>query len=127
MKTFEVRWIANGQSQNSITVDAFSATAARDQVQTMYGNLPGFNVRYVDDITGYKKEVYSEMYKPSEYDSSSSGFDSWGEFVGTCIGFIAAVPIIYGLFTMPSGIFFIAIGVFLAWVAIQVAVKIDGY
>lgn len=125
MKTFEVRWIANGQSQNSITVDAFNAISAKDQVQSMYGNLPGFNVRYVDDITGCKKEVYSEMYRPSEY--SSSGFNSWGEFIGTCIGFVAVVPLIYGLFTMPSGIIFILIGAFLAWVAIQVAAKIDGY
>ena len=127
MKTFEVRWIANGQSQNSITVDAFSATAATDQVKAMYGNLPGFNVRYVDDITGYKKEVYEETYRHSEYDSSSSSFDTVGEFVGTCIAFVAMAMILYGLFTMPGGIFFIILGVVLGWAGLKVALKIDGY
>lgn len=127
MKTFEVRWIAERQSLTSMEVTAFDSTAAEDQVTAMYGSLPGFRVHYITDITGYKKEVYEEMYRPSEHNSSSSSFDTVGEFVGTCIAFVAMFIILYGLFTMPGGIFFIILGVILGWVGLQVALKIDGY
>lgn len=128
MKTFEVRWIAERQALTSMEVNAFDSTAAEDQVTAMYGSLPGFRIHYITDITGYKKEVYEEMYRPSEYDSSSSsGFDTAGEFVGTCIAFVAMAMILYGLFTMPGGIFFIILGAVLGWAGLQVALKIDGY
>lgn len=126
-KLYEVSWTSPTQGAVRTEVSALNTFAAREQVESMYAHVDGFSVVYVKPVTEEVSYVRENNYtQPSHYEAGS-GFDSWGEFVGTCIMLVAMAIILYGLFTLPNGLLFLILGALLAWVAIKVALKIDGY
>jgi len=129
-KLYEVNWTSPTQGVVRTEVSALNTFAAREQVESMYAHVDGFSVVYVKPVTeevSYVRENNYTQPDQSSYYEAGSGFDSWGEFVGTCIMLVAMAIILYGLFTLPNGLLFFILGAFLAWVAIKVALKIDGY
>lgn len=117
---YKVDWSSPRQGIQSTTVEALNLTAAREQVESMYAHIDGFNVFCVSPV--FEKKEYKESEETHSYESSDSGSD---DEISTIIGggaLAAGVFIaVFGLFTLPTGIIAMVIGGAVGWIGWKVA------
>jgi hypothetical protein len=121
---YKVDWSSPRQGIQSTTVDAINLTAAREQVESMYAHIEGFNAFCVSPV--FEKKEYSE---PQQSHSSSSSSESSGggsdDDFSTMIGGGALAAgffiVLFGLFTLPTGIIAMVIGGAVGWIGWKVA------
>jgi hypothetical protein len=119
---YKVDWTSPRQGIRSTTVDALNMGAAREQVESMYAHIDGFKAYCVSPVFDKKEESQSSS---SEYNSNSS--DSVGgepDDPSTIIagGSVALgiAAILYGMFTLPTGILAMIIGGAIGWLGWKV-------
>jgi hypothetical protein len=116
---YKVDWTSPRQGIRSTTVDALGPMQAKEQVESMYAHIEGFNAFCVSPV--FEKKEYSEPQESyssgsSNNDSSSGGDgDSFSTMIGAGAFFIAAIAILFGLFTLPSGIGAMLVGGAIGW------------
>lgn len=121
---YKVDWNSPRQGIRSTTVDALGPTQAKEQVESMYAHIEGFNAFCVSPV--FEKKEYSEpeqSYSSSSSSESSVGGD--GDDFSTMIGSAALAAggfiALFGLFTLPTGIIAMVIGGAVGWVGWKVA------
>lgn len=112
----KVAWSSPSQGIQSTEVEALNAFAAREQVESMYAHVKGFNVIYTTPVFEKKESQEPEQ----SYDSSSSSddgisFDSVSEFVATAAIMAGGFVALFGLFTLPAGILAMILGGGIGW------------
>ena len=119
---YKVDWTSPRQGIQHTTVEAISLTAAKEQVESMYAHIEGFNAYCVSPV--FEKKEYSQPQQSSNSDSSSSV----GGEVDDPSTMIASIAILggfamafYGLFTLPTGIVAMIIGGAVGWVGWKLA------
>lgn len=114
---YKVDWISPRQGYRSTTVDALGPMQAEEQVESMYAHIDGFRVNCVSPI--FEKEEYSEpeeSYTPSYESSGGSGDDFSATIAGVGI-LIGGCFILYGMFSLPSGILAMILGGGIGWLS----------
>ena len=120
---YKVDWSSPLQGIQSTTVEALNLTAARQQVESMYAHIEGFNAFCVSPV--FEKQEYSEPEQ--SYSSNSESYDSGGsdDEISTLIGGAALAAggfiALFGLFTLPTGIIAMVIGGAVGWIGWKVA------
>lgn len=117
---FKINWNSPVQGSQSTTVDAINTFAAREQFNSMYGNIKGLNIISIGPV--FEKEEYSEPEESYSSESSGGGSDDdlstiIGGGVVAAGGFIA----LFGLFTLPAGIIAMVIGGAVGWIGWKLA------
>lgn len=118
---YKVDWTSPRQGIQSTTVDALNMSAAREQVESMYAHIDGFNAYCVSPV--FEKQERSEPEQSYNYSSESSGGDAedFSVMIGgaaVAAGFFIAL---FGLFTLPTGIVAMVIGGAVGWIGWKVA------
>ena len=115
---YKVDWTSPRQGIRSTTVDAINLSAAKEQVESMYAHIEGFNAYCVSPV--FEKEERDEPQRSSTSDSSSSSVGGDADDPSTMIatlGILGGVAVaFYGLFTLPTGIVAMVIGGVIGWI-----------
>jgi hypothetical protein len=122
---YKVDWSSPKQGIRSTTVDALNMTAAKEQVESMYAHIEGFKAFCVSPV--FEKKEYSEPQQsyssvtPNSDSGSGGDGDSFSTMIGAASFFIAAIAILFGLFTLPSGIGAMLVGGAIGWLGWKLA------
>jgi hypothetical protein len=119
---YKVAWSSPRQGICSTTVDALGPMQAQEQVESMYAHIDGFRFISTSPVFDKKEpESYDDDYEPSYSESSggddddfSTGIASVGLLVGGCV-------ILFGLFTLPTGIGAMLLGGAIGWLSWKLA------
>ena len=115
---YKVDWTSPRQGIRSTTVDAINLSAAKEQVESMYAHIEGFNAYCVSPV--FEKEERDEPQRSSTSDSSSSSVGGDADDPSTMIatlGILGGIAVaLYGLFTLPAGIIAMVIGGGIGWI-----------
>jgi hypothetical protein len=120
---YKVSWNSPRQGIRSTTVDALGPMQAQEQVESMYAHIDGFRINHVAPVFEKQKtyESYGQQPIKVELVESSGSDDDFSTGVAT-LGFgIAAVAILWGLFTLPSGIGVMLLGGAIGWLGWKLA------
>lgn len=110
---YKVDWTSPRQGIRSTTVEALGLNQAKEQVESMYGNIEGFKVYCVSPVFEKQESTSSHgdvSINNSHTYSSSSGMGDISGVVGTLSLFAGGVIAIFGLITLPSGIVALVVG-----------------
>jgi hypothetical protein len=120
---YKVAWSSPRQGIQSTTVDALGIMQAREQVESMYAHIEGFNFISASPVFEKKERSEPEQSYNSEssYSSSDSDGDDFSTMVGTAAFFVAGIAILWGLFTLPSGIGAMLLGGAIGWLGWKLA------
>ena len=113
---FEVKWTANNQVIESDYVNSLNNSGAEAQVVSMRGNMPGFRVIGVYAVN--ETRDFSSYQTSNNDNDNVDRSDSPYELSGTIatFGILGGfVLMLFGLFSMPSGIIAFFIGGFVGW------------
>jgi hypothetical protein len=121
---YKVDWSSPRQGIQSTTVEALGPMQAKEQVNSMYAHIEGFNAFCVSPV--FEKQERSEpqqSYSSSSSSESSGGGsdDDFSTMIGggaLAAGFFIAL---FGLFTLPTGIIAMVIGGAVGWIGWKVA------
>jgi hypothetical protein len=120
---YKVVWNSPRQGIQSTTVDALGPMQAEEQVESMYAHIDGFRINHVSPV--FEKKEYSEPEQSysseSSYSESSSSDDDFSASIGGAGLFVAACLILFGLFTLPSGIGAMLLGGAVGWLSWKMA------
>lgn len=120
---FKVAWTSPRQGIQSTTVDALNTFAAQEQVESMYAHIDGF--RLISTSPVFEKKERSEPQQSysseSSYNSSSGSDDDFSASIGGAGLFVAGCLILFGLFTLPTGIGAMLLGGVIGWLSWKVA------
>jgi hypothetical protein len=122
---YKVSWSSPRQGIQTTTVDALNPFAAREQVESMYAHLDGFS--FISTSPVFEKEEYESSYdsEPSRSESGG-GDDDFSTVIGGTSFFLAGCAILWGLFTLPSGIVAMVVGGAIGWIGWKVAYWLSG-
>jgi hypothetical protein len=115
---YKVEWTSPRQGIQSTTVDALNLTAAKEQVESMFTHIEGFNVFCVSPVFEKKESLQPQQSYRSESSysgSDNSGSDEFSTIVGTAAFFVAGAAFLWGLFTLPTGIGAMLVGGAIGW------------
>ena len=120
---YKVSWNSPRQGICSTTVDALGPMQAQEQVESMYAHIDGFRINHVSPV--FEKKEYSEPQQsyssePS-YNESSSSDDDFSVMIGGGAFALGGVIILFGLFTLPSGIGAMLLGGAIGWLGWKVS------
>jgi hypothetical protein len=116
---YKVDWSSPRQGIRSTVVDALGPMQAQEQVESMYAHIEGF--RFISTSPVFEKKEQPEQQQSYSSGSSNSDVSSGGDVddFSTMIGagsfFIAAIAILFGLFTLPTGIGAMLVGGAIGW------------
>lgn len=119
---YKIVWNSPLQGSQSTIVDAINTFAAREQFNSMYGEIKGLNVVSISPV--FEKKEHLEPQQSYNYSSESSGGGSGDDFstiIGggaIALGFFIAL---FGLFTLPVGIIAMVIGGGVGWIGWKLA------
>jgi hypothetical protein len=119
---FKIAWSSPIQGIQYTTVDALNTFAAREQFESMYGNIEGLSIISIGPV--FDKKEYSEPEESYNVQSESSGGESDYDFSAVigggsiAAGFFIAI---FGLFTLPTGIIAMVVGGAVGWVGWKLA------
>ena len=112
---YQINWNSPLQGAQSTTIDAINTFAAREQFDSLYGNVKGINVISISPV--FEREKHEEPEQSYIHESSSGGdVDDPSVMIATVAIFGGAILGLYGLFTLPSGIGALILGGALGWV-----------
>jgi len=112
---YQINWNSPLQGAQSTTIDAINTFAAREQFNSLYGNVKGINVISISPV--FEREKHEEPEQSYVRESSSGGdADDPSVMIATVAIFGGAILGLYGLFTLPSGIGALILGGALGWV-----------
>ena len=120
---YKVAWSSPRQGIQSTTVDAINTFAAQEQVESMYAHIDGFRLISTSPVFEKQKSYEPEpFHEPDSYsynggdsdDDISAGIGGAGLFVAGCL-------ILFGLFTLPTGIGAMLLGGAIGWLSWKVA------
>jgi hypothetical protein len=121
---YKVSWNSPRQGIQSTTVDALGPMQAQEQVESMYAHIDGFRLISTSPVFE-KKETTSpkQSYTSTSVQSSSSSSDGddFSTIIGAASFFIAAIAILFGLFTLPTGIGAMLVGGAIGWLGWKLA------
>jgi hypothetical protein len=120
---YQIAWNSPIQGAQSTTVDAINTFAAREQFESMYGNIDGLNVISISPVFDREESPQpQESYGSNESSSSSSSYDyDLSSSVGT-LAIVAGVIIAFlGFFALPAGIVAMVIGGAVGWLGWKLA------
>jgi hypothetical protein len=120
---FKVAWSSPRQGIQSTTVDALGPMQAQEQVESMYAHIDGFRFISTSPVFEKKEEPEQQQSYSSESSNndSSGGVDSFSTLIGAGSFFIAAIAILFGLFTLPTGIGAMLVGGGIGWLGWKLA------
>jgi hypothetical protein len=122
---FKVDWTSPKQGIRSTTVEAINMGAAREQVESMYAGIEGFNAFCISPVFDKIKPSELQQGQKSSITRSPTSEGSDDEFLSTSIGGLAialgAACALLGLLTMPLGIFAILAGAAVGWLGMKLA------
>jgi len=111
---YQINWNSPLQGAQSTTIDAINTFAAREQFDSLYGNVKGINVISISPV--FEREKHEEPEQSYDYERSSGGDDDDPSvMIATVAIFGGAILGLYGLFTLPSGIGALILGGALGW------------
>lgn len=115
---YKVAWSSPLQGIKSTEVDALNMGAAREQVESMYAHIDGFSFISVSPV--FEKKEYSEPEQSysseSSYRESGDGDgDDFSTMIGTAAFTVGGFIILFGLFTLPTGIGAMLVGGAIGW------------
>ena len=109
---YKVDWSSPRQGIQSTTVEALGPMQAKEQVNSMYAHIEGFNAFCSEP---------QQSYSSSSESSGGGSDDDFSTIIGggaLAAGFFIAL---FGLFTLPTGIIAMVIGGAVGWVGWKVA------
>lgn len=113
---YKVDWVSPRQGVQSTTVDALNMSAAREQVESMYSNVDGFNAFCVSPVFDKKEEPqYSSSTHSSEYAGYTGEPDDISTIVAAGAVTLGGFIILLGFFILPAGILAWIIGGAIGW------------
>ncbi len=122
---FKVDWTSPKQGIRSTTVEAINMTAAKEQVESMYAGIEGFNAFCISPVFDNFKPSKHQQEQESRTIPNSTSEGSDDESLSTSIGGLAitlgAAIALLGLLTMPLGIFAILAGSAVGWLGMKLA------
>lgn len=119
---YKVDWTSPTQGIRSTTVDALNMTAAREQVESMYAHIKGFNAFCVSPVFDREEQPEQQQSSSRSYSNSGGGgIDELSTLIATAGFFVGGGAFLLGLFTLPSGIVAMVIGGAVGWVGWKVA------
>jgi hypothetical protein len=113
---YKVAWSSPRQGIQSTTVDALNVFAAQEQVESLYAHIDGFKIISTSPV--FEKQERSEPEQSYTPESSSSGGgepDDFSTMIGGGAFALGGFIILFGLFTLPSGIGAMLIGGAIGW------------
>ena len=120
---YNVSWNSPRQGIRSTTVDALGPMQAQEQVESMYAHIDGFRINHVAPV--FEKKEYSEPKQSysseSSYSESSSSDDDFSVMIGGGAFALGGFIILFGLFTLPSGIGAMLLGGAIGWLGWKVS------
>ena len=119
---YKVSWNSPRQGIQSTTVEALGPMQAQEQVESMYAHIEGFRINHVSPVFENKKYSEPEESYSSSYESSGGGdADDFSTMIGGAALAAGGFIILFGLFTLPTGIGAMIIGGAIGWVGWKVA------
>ena len=120
---YKVAWNSPRQGIQSTTVDALNTFAAQEQVESMYAHIEGFRLISTSTVFEKKESPQPQQSYRSEssYTSSSSGNDDFSTMIGAGAFALGGFIILFGLFTLPSGIGAMLVGGVIGWLGWKLA------
>ena len=120
---YKVAWSSPRQGIQSTTVDALGIMQAREQVESMYAHIDGFNFISASPVFEKQKtyESYGQQPIKVELVESSGSDDDLSAGIGGAGLFVAACFILFGLFTLPTGIGAMLLGGAIGWLSWKLA------
>jgi hypothetical protein len=118
---FKIAWCSPTQGIQSTTVDALNSFAAREQVESMYAHIDGFSFISVSPVFENNESQSPRTSESSYTESSGGGIEDFSTMIGS--GAIAAggFIILFGMFTLPTGIVAMVVGGAVGWVGWKLA------
>ena len=117
---YKIAWSSPTQGIQSSTVDAINTFAAKEQFESMYGQIDGLNVISISPL--FEEEEYSEPEQSySSGSSSGESSDSLSSVIGGGAFFVGFVIVIFGMFSLPTGIVAMIVGGAVGWIGWKVA------
>lgn len=114
MRKFLVTWTANGQGGNKPVVFARDFGAARAQIESLYGGMPGFMIISNQEIFENEELPTSTTYSDAfSTDNVGPGISDAKDAASVFGLVLSALVILFGLITLPFGvgILFIIVGI----------------
>jgi hypothetical protein len=120
---YKVVWNSPRQGIQSTTVDALGPMQAEEQVESMYAHIDGFRINHVTPV--FEKQTthvsYGQQPIKVELVESSGSDDDFSASIGGAGLFVAGCLILFGLFTLPSGIGAMLLGGAVGWLSWKVS------
>lgn len=117
---YKIAWSSPTQGIQSSTVDAINTFAAKEQFESMYGQIDGLNVISISPL--FEKEEYSEPEQSySSGSSSGESSSSFSDMIGGGAFFVGFIIVIFGMFSLPTGIVAMIVGGAVGWIGWKVA------
>lgn len=117
---YKVSWSSPRQGIQTTTVEALNPFAAQEQVESMYAHIGGFSFISTSPVFE-KKEPESYYDSEPSYSESGGGNDDFSTVIGGASFLLAGCAILWGLFTLPSGIAAMVVGGAIGWIGWKVA------
>jgi hypothetical protein len=119
---YKVAWSSPRQGIKSTTVDALGPMQAQEQVESMYAHIEGFSFISASPVFDKQEpESYDDDYEPSYTQSSDSDDDDFSTMIGAGAFALGGFIILFGLFTLPTGIGAMLLGGAIGWLGWKVA------
>ena len=121
---YKVAWSSPRQGIQSTTVDALGIMQAREQVESMYAHIEGFNFISASPVFEKKERSEPEQSYVSGSSSSSSGGgdgDDFSTMIGTASFVVGGFIILFGMITLPVGSGAMIIGGAVGWLGWKLA------
>jgi hypothetical protein len=120
---YKVSWNSPRQGIRSTTVDALGPMQAQEQVESLYAHIDGF--RLISTSPVFEKKERSEPQQSysseSSYNSSSGSDDDFSTTIGGVALALGGFIILFGLFTLPTGIGAMLLGGAIGWLGWKLA------
>jgi hypothetical protein len=119
---YKVAWSSPRQGIQSTTVDALNTFAAQEQVESMYAHIDGFRLISTSPVFDKKEPESSyDDYEPSYTEESGGDDDDFSVMIGGGAIALGGFIILFGLFTLPSGIGAMLLGGAIGWLGWKLA------
>lgn len=114
---YKVDWYSPKQGPRSTEVEAISSYAAKEQVDSMFGEIEGYKSYSVVAVFEEKSQNNNLSENYNSHTPSSSDSDDFSATI-TGVGFlVAGIAILWGLFTLPTGIGAMLLGGAIGWLS----------
>lgn len=110
---FKACWSSPVQGIQYTEIDAINAVAAKQQMESLYGNIPGFSIAYVSCVMDEKKYPENSQFTHNTISNVDEDFDDdtpLSVFVGTGFVLVGIIIAFLGLFNLPQGLIALIIG-----------------